>query len=118
MSDDDYGRSPYPNFARIERRSAEITARCWQQEYETRLQPSAQESKAADLAARYHQETEAYDRTVCTGPIIRGSIMPNGGHEMALSNRNAIKVREQIMSEAARHGISRQEMQRAISRLT
>jgi hypothetical protein len=112
---DDYWPSPYPDFARMERRSAEITAKWWQ-EYETRLQTSGQESKAADLAERYHRETEAYDRTVCTGPIIRGSIMPNGGHEMTLSARNASKVLEQILREAEQHGISRQEMQRAISR--
>ena len=118
---DDNWPHPHPDFlfklvlARMGRRSAEITARWWQ-EYETRLQPIAQESKAADLAERYHRETEAYDRTVCTGPIIRGSIMPNGGHEMSLSARNASKVLEQILREAEQHGISRQEMQRAISR--
>lgn len=112
---DDNWPYPYPDFARVWRRSAETTARWWQ-EYETRPQPSAQESKAANLAERYHRETEAYDRTVCTGPIIRGSIMPNGGHEMSLSARNASKVLEQILREAEQHGISRQEMQRAISR--
>lgn len=53
---------------------------------------------------------------MCTGPIRDGSVMPIGPHEMALVNRNAIKVREQIMHEAAQHGISRQDMARSISR--
>jgi hypothetical protein len=35
---------------------------------------------------------------------------------MALVNRNAIKVRERIMHEAAQHDISRQDIARAISR--
>ena len=79
-------------------------------------QPTMQERMADNLAERYHRETEAYDQTVCTGPIIRGEIMPNSGHEMALSNRNAIKVHRLIIAEAAQHGISPQEMQRAVSR--
>lgn len=79
-------------------------------------QLTEQERKAEELAQRYHRATEAYDRTVCTGPIRDGSVMPIGPHELALVNRNAIKVREQIMHEAAQHGISRQDMARAIGR--
>lgn len=88
----------------------------YRKHYEQEWRPTEQERKAADLAARYHRETEAYDRTVCTGQIRDGSVMPIGPHEMALVNRNAIKVREQIMHEAARHDISRQDMAHAISR--
>ena len=88
----------------------------YRKQYEQEWRPTERERKAAELAARYHSETDAYDRTVCTGPIRDGSVMPIGQHEMALVNRNAIKVREQIMHEAARHGISRQDMARAISR--
>ena len=86
------------------------------EQYEQEWWPSEHECKAAELAARYHRETEAYDRTVCTGPIRDGAVTPIGPHEMALVNRNAIKVREQIMHEAAQHGISRQDMARAIGR--
>lgn len=85
-------------------------------QYQQEWQPTKLERKAAELAERYHQETEAYDRTVCTGPIRYGSVIPIGQHEIALVNRNAIKVREQIMHEAAQHGISRNDMARAISR--
>ena len=60
-------------------------------QYEQEWRPTEQERKAAELAERYHRETEAYDRTVCSGPIRDGSVMPIGPHEMALVNRNAIK---------------------------
>lgn len=76
---------------------------------------TAKDYKLHELAKRYHAATEAYDRTVCTGPIRDGSIMPIGPHEMALVNRNAIAVRKRIMHEAEHHGITRQEMAHAIS---
>lgn len=88
----------------------------YRKQYEQEWRPTEQERKAAELVDRYHRETEAYDRTVCTGPIRDGSVMPIGPHEMALVNQNAIKVRKQIMHEAAQHGISPQDMARAISR--
>ena len=52
------------------------------------------------LARQYHEETEAFDRTVCTGPIVRGSIRPMNGYEYKLVNQNAIRVRERILQEA------------------
>jgi hypothetical protein len=86
------------------------------EQHEQAWQQTDQERKAAELAERYHRETEAYDRTVCTGPIRDGSVLPIGPHEMALVNRNAIKVRERIMAEAAAAGISTEDMRRAIGR--
>lgn len=88
----------------------------YRKQYEQEWQSTARELKCLELAERYHCETEAYDRTVCIGPIRDGSVMPIGPHEMALVNRNAIKVRERIMAEAAQHGISREDMARAIGR--
>jgi hypothetical protein len=85
-------------------------------QYQQECRPTKQEFKAAELAERYHRETEAYDRTICTGPIRYGSVMPSCLREMAMSNRNTIKVRKQIMGEAAQHGISRQDMAHAINR--
>ena len=84
----------------------------WQQEW----QPTERDNRLHELATRYHTECEAYDRTVCTGPIRDGSVMPIGPHELALVNRNAIRVRKQIMAEAEQHGISQQDMARAIGR--
>jgi hypothetical protein len=88
----------------------------YRKQYEQEWRLTEQERKAAELAERYHRETEAYDRTVCTGPIRDGSVMPIGSHELALVNRNAIKVRKQIMAEAAAAGISAEDMRRAIGR--
>ena len=72
--------------------------------------------KLNELAMRYHTETEAFDRTVCTGPIIRGSILPNGGKELAAISRNARAVFERLCGEAAEHGISRSDLWRANGR--
>ena len=84
--------------------------------YEQELQPTAQELKCVELAKRYHHEAEAYDRTVCTGPVMRGSVMPADHRELAMVNGNAARLRKQIMAEAATHGISTKDMARAIGR--
>ena len=86
------------------------------EQYVQEWQQADQERRAAELAERYHRETEAYDRTLCTGPIRDGSGMPIGSHELALVNRNAIKLRKQIMAEAAAAGISVEDMRRALGR--
>lgn len=78
--------------------------------------PSKKDNKMHEMALRYHAETEAYDRTVCTGPIVDGSIQPFGPRQAALINRNARQVFLRILEEAARHGISNSEMWRAIGR--
>lgn len=70
-----------------------------------------------ELAQRYHREAEAFDRTVCTGPIINGAIMPIHPSEVAAISGNAIKLRKRFMLEAEFVGISRAELSRAISRL-
>lgn len=74
-----------------------------------------QECKIHELAKRYHEETEAFDRTVCTGPIINGAIMPMNPSEFALVLKNSILVREKIMIEAKAAGISSRDMKRAIA---
>lgn len=75
------------------------------------------DNKAQDplesLATWYHEETESYDRTVCTGPIIRGSIMPNGCDEYALINKNARKVFRCIL-DALRGSVTSSELRKAI----
>ncbi len=84
--------------------------------FEQEWQPTAQDLKTLELAERYHHEAEAYDRTVCTGPVLHGSVMPANHRELALVNGNAVRLRKQIMAEAATHGISPQDMARAIGR--
>lgn len=88
----------------------------YRKRFEQEWQPTEQELKAVELAERYHHEAEAYDRTVCTGPVLHGSVMPADHRELALVNGNAARLRKQIMAEAAAHGISAQDMARAIGR--
>ena len=85
-------------------------------DFECEWTPTEKENKLQELALRYHAETEAYDRTVCTGPIVHGSIQPYGGRQTVLINQNAQQVFQRIEAEAARHDISRAELWRAIGR--
>ena len=84
--------------------------------YTMEWEPTEKDRLLYDLATRYHDETEAYDRTVCTGPIVRGSIQPFRPWEMAAINRNARQVFDRIAQEAARHDISRAELWHAVGR--
>ena len=74
------------------------------------------DQKLYELAKRYHTETEYYDRTVCTGPVLNDSIMPATSHEMALINRNAMVVRKRINADADRDGFTLEEMRLEISK--
>ena len=85
-------------------------------DFECEWTSSEKDNKLHELAKRYHDETEAYDRTVCTGPIVRGSIMPVYPRETVLINRNAQRVFDGIAREAAAHGINRAELWRAVGR--
>ena len=84
----------------------------WQKEWES----TERDNRLHELATRYHTECESYDRTVCTGPMGRDGIMPATPREMALINRNAHVVRKRLMEKAAREGIGRDELARAISK--
>ena len=58
----------------------------------------------AQLYARvkaYYDDCEAYDRTVCTGPIIHGSIMPANPRELGLINRYASQRLKQLKDETS-----------------
>lgn len=69
------------------------------------------------LAREYHQSTEAYDRSVCTGPYINGCIWPNSGHERHLINQNARYEMNRLTMEAYRLGFSKNEFLSAIQRV-
>ncbi|WP_175783731.1 hypothetical protein [Burkholderia ambifaria] len=56
------------------------------------------------LAVEYHARCEAYDRLVCTGPIIDGAIMPIGARERSLISANARRVRRELEWRAERQG--------------
>ena len=67
------------------------------------------------LAAYYHDSTEAYDRTVCTGPIVSGEIQPASPREFYLISRNASYTIKMILADEP--GITRKELHQAINRL-
>lgn len=72
--------------------------------------------KIDDLAKRYHELTEAYDRTVCTGPIVNGSIQPSTPTESALISRNAKTVLINLLLEVEISEITKPELMAAIRR--
>lgn len=79
----------------------------------TRFQVDPREQSLHELAQRYHEECEAYDRTVCSG-MQRGVAMPRDSYEFGLINRNALRVRDRLYPEAARLGFSRDAWMKAI----
>ena len=60
---------------------------------------------ALRLAKQYHSETEAFDRSICSGPVVDGSIRPIGSRESTLINRHAAQVRRRIIEEGHRRGV-------------
>jgi hypothetical protein len=72
--------------------------------------------KIDDLAKRYHELTEAYDRTVCTGPIANGAIQPSTPTEAVSINRNAKTVLSNLLLEAEISEITKPELLAAIRR--
>ena len=85
-------------------------------DFECEWTPTEKDNKLHELAKRYHDETEAYDRTVCTGPIVRDSIQAANSRELAQINRNARQVFDRIAREAASHDISKAELWHAVGR--
>lgn len=78
--------------------------------------PNKRDMLLRGLATRYHEACELYDRMVCTGPVVDGSIMPATHHEMALINRNAREVRRRIVADAEREGFTWRELADAIGK--
>jgi hypothetical protein len=68
--------------------------------------PTEEEKFINSLAEEYHRRTEEYDRTVCTGPILHGGIMPASDWERCAINKNASAVKRELMDRAEQRGIS------------
>jgi hypothetical protein len=83
--------------------------------YQCEWQPSPRDEKLAALAARYCADTEAYDRTVCSGPVVAGEIYPATDRELSLISRHAKRLRQQILEEARAAGFTQAELNRAIA---
>lgn len=64
------------------------------------FEPSAEDRYLHELAKEYHEKCEAYDRTVCTGPIGLDGILPANGREAGKICRNARLVIGGIMAKA------------------
>lgn len=76
--------------------------------------PTEKDQRLHELAKQYHEETEAYDRTVCSSKNKRGVAMPVDYYEHGLINRNALRVRKRLLDENPE--IGREELHMAISR--
>jgi hypothetical protein len=70
--------------------------------------------KLLEFAERYHTLTEAYDRTVCSGPIVKGAIYPETPQQAALIDSNARTVLQDLARQAEPHQITLEELRRAI----
>src|SRR5882672_10890213 len=66
------------------------------------------------LALEYHRRTEQFDRSVCTGPVRNGAIMPANAHESALINRHAKTVDGQLRPEVISLGFGDKDWRQAI----
>lgn len=75
---------------------------------------SERDARLYQLAANYHRSCEAYDRMICTGPVRYGEILPATRQEFNLINKNALKVRKNILEEAVNEGFSHAEVLKAI----
>jgi hypothetical protein len=61
--------------------------------YQCNFEITLRDRKVHELAKRYHEECEAYDREHCSGPIIRGGIVPMTPDERKAIGRYAREKR-------------------------
>jgi hypothetical protein len=73
-----------------------------------------QDPDLVKLADEYHQRAEAYDRTVCTGPIGPDGIMPANHAELAKINRHAEQLRHELAGRALRAGFTLMQFKEAM----
>ncbi|MCF4998776.1 hypothetical protein GIW70_20300 [Pseudomonas syringae] len=82
--------------------------------YQSDFTLTESERRLSAAAEQYITEIEAYDRTVCTGPIKHGSIMPANTHEIGLSNRNALRALDRLCEQHPE--FTRQQIRREVTR--
>jgi hypothetical protein len=86
----------------------------WRSEYIGTFDPDPHTNQAIALWRFYYGQCEAYDRTVCTGPVGRdGGILPASPREQALINAHAQRQHENTMRAAGAAGIPNETMRRA-----
>ena len=77
-------------------------------------QPTERERIAAAAAEMYDWHCERYDRTVCTGEIVNGSIRPVTMEERGLIVKNAREFRKMLLIE---YGLAPREFHDALRHL-
>lgn len=91
------------------------SASVFQQEYLGMFpQESARDRWLIDLAKEYHTRTEAYDRSICTGPILHGGIIPETPHQHRAIHRNATAVHRELFETARQLGYTGVEWRKAL----
>ena len=81
--------------------------------YQSVFTPTESERRMSAAAEQYVAETETYDRSVCTGPIKHGSIMPANAHERGLVNHNAMRAMDRLCTQHPE--FTRQQILREVS---
>ncbi len=69
-----------------------------------------------ECAEEYDRITEEYDRTVCTGPIVRGRIVPVG-EEGRICARHAEHVLDLLTKEVVAQGWNRSQLLTEIQKI-
>lgn len=75
--------------------------------------PDPHRVAACELWCWYHTTCEAYDRTVCTGPMRHGAVMPATPEQRAAISAHARKVRGEIERVAEARGLGREVLEAA-----
>lgn len=81
---------------------------------ETLCDPSPAPEFLWGLAREYQWRTEAFDRTVCTGPVGRDGVMPISARQLTLIARNAKKVLDDLRRRAEAEGYTFEALRMAM----
>lgn len=73
-----------------------------------------QDPDLVKLADEYHQRTEAFDRTVCTGPVGHAGIQPANAREAGLVNASALQIRRELVDRAVHAGFTESQFKEAL----
>lgn len=80
------------------------------------FETSERDIKLRELARQYVVECESYDRTVCTGPLRCGEVMPRDYRESYQCSRHAQRLMDRIVADNP--GFTRDEIMRVAARMS
>lgn len=75
--------------------------------------PVPTDAKLFEFARQYHEDTETFDRVVCSGKI-DGVAYPIDGVERALSGKNAKALYARLLRQALDLGFTPEQWHRAV----